>query len=69
VAKIKATLTIQISHEDESETMTQPEMMAEAKANLDNLVSRAAGQGLLSGNSEMTVETYDHDIKLQPKHK
>lgn len=67
MAKIKAVLTLTVHYEDESGVMTKEDMMTEAKENLDALVSRAAGQGLLSGNSEMVVETFDHEIKVTDK--
>jgi hypothetical protein len=67
MAKIKAVLTLTVHYEDESGKMSDHDMMAEAKANLENLCNNAASNGLMSGNSEMIVETWDAEVKTNVK--
>lgn len=56
--KIKRVLTLTVLYE--SESMSQAEMLDESKRLLENLVYRATNEGLLSGNTDMTVDEYDY---------
>lgn len=64
MAKLKAILTITVLYEEDEGLMNNQEMMAEAKSNLDNLVTQAANKGLLSGDSPMLVESWEHKVTL-----
>lgn len=66
-SKIKATLTLVVHFEDESGTMSDQEMMAAAKSNLEHIAQNAASNGMMSGDSEMTVETWDSNVETQRK--
>lgn len=65
--KIKAVLTLEVSYEDESGTMSTEDMMAEARANLKDIAERAAGNGQMSGDSSMTVEEWKSEVVVNPK--
>ena len=65
--KVKATLVITVHYEDESDSMSHEEMFSDAKHFLTRLGEIAAGQGLLSGDSHMTVEEWDQSVTVVAK--
>lgn len=67
MAKIKAILTLEVHYEVSSGTMSYQDMIAEAKANLEHVCNNAASNCILSGNSEMIVETWTHEIQTTIK--
>jgi hypothetical protein len=67
MAKIKATLTLTVHYEDESNEMTLDEMSQEAVHNLKQLCDHAAGNGSMSLESPMTVEDWDCEVAVSKK--
>jgi len=64
---VTATLVLKVVYEDSSETgsMTYQEMIKEAKAFLEQIPQRAAGNGQLSGDSDMTVKNWNAEVVLE----
>lgn len=67
MANIKATLTIEVHYEDNTNQMNSSEMMAEAQKVLKKLADTAASQGLM-GSDNLLVETWDASVKTKAKH-
>lgn len=65
--KILAKLVIEVHYEDESGRMTVEEMQREAKALLKQIAESAAGNGQMSGESNMIVESWDAEVSVQAK--
>jgi hypothetical protein len=64
--KIKAVLTVEVTYEDESETMSLNEMMTEARANLKDIADRAASNGQMSGDTPMIVDFWKAEVIVNP---
>ena len=66
MATIKATLTIEVHYEDNTNKMNSSDMMVEAQRVLKNLANSAASQGLM-GSDNLLVETWDSSVKIKAK--
>jgi hypothetical protein len=67
MAKVKATLVLTVHYEDESEKLSEPEAVEEAERLLKRLAELAVNRGLMSGDSPLTVDSYDSEVKASLK--
>jgi len=62
--KAKAVLTINVKYDVPSESYTPNEARREIRGLLGYVPHHAADNGLLSGFSEMTVDTWSHNVSI-----